>query len=431
MSVTKKYLWMSSVALVGAALMTAQAQAGAFGTRQQSGYYLGQAYAGVGAPGPSISGMYWNPAVVTTAKVRTSESHHSLVWSSVDIQQTNLGGTGSASSDTFGWIPTSYTAIPLNNGFFVGLHTAAPYGSLTKYQNPWGTGGTGSFYAATSQVRSINLNAIVGYQFSDQLSVAAGLQAQYFSVRFTRGIPGGLELKGNDWGFGFTAGVTYKPVAGTEIGIGYRSAIEHDIGGKFSAPALLVPRGTKVTADITLPQMATIGIRQKINDQWTVSASAEWVGWSSLGPTPIVAKANGATLTTLNNFNYDDGWYFAIGAEYKYSESLTFRAGVGYEISPIPDHIRTMGVPDADRLWLSAGATYNYSSRLSFDLAYTHINTISATYDLSSVAANPNANPLAPFTGKSDTNINIIGLAVRYKWDEPPKAEPLPVNAKF
>ncbi len=73
------------------------------------------------------------------------------------------------------------------------------------------------------------------------------------------------------------------------------------------------------------------------------------------------------------HFNYQDQWYFALGAEYAYSPSLTVRTGVNYEISPITDRTRSIVLPDSNRIGVSVGGSYRYSDRVTFDLAYTHL----------------------------------------------------------
>ena len=42
------------------------AEAGGFAVREQSAYGQGSSFAGMAAPGDSISAMFWNPAAVTS-----------------------------------------------------------------------------------------------------------------------------------------------------------------------------------------------------------------------------------------------------------------------------------------------------------------------------------------------------------------------------
>ncbi len=72
-------------------------------------------------------------------------------------------------------------------------------------------------------------------------------------------------------------------------------------------------------------------------------------------------------------FQYDDGWFFSAGAEYRWTDRLTVRGGIGYEISPITDQVRTPRLPDNDRFWASVGLSWKVAPFARFDLAYTHL----------------------------------------------------------
>ena len=81
-------------------------------------------------------------------------------------------------------------------------------------------------------------------------------------------------------------------------------------------------------------------------------------------------------------FQYQNGWFFSGGAEYQWNDRLAVRSGIGFERSPVTDQVRMPLVPDNDRIWLSAGATYQYSNKISLDLAYTHVFVKSTSIDI-------------------------------------------------
>ena len=79
-----------------------------------------------------------------------------------------------------------------------------------------------------------NATPSVAYRINDWISVGAGVQIQYARMAFDHGLTGfnpnvGLipvgdaNLSANGWGYGFTAGVTLTPTPTTTIGLGYRS----------------------------------------------------------------------------------------------------------------------------------------------------------------------------------------------------------------
>ena len=109
--------------------------------------------------------------------------------------------------------------------------------------------------------------------------------------------------------------------------------------------------------------------------------TVEWTNWSRLGSPRVYNGLTGTLLAASPTLplEYDDGWFFSVGGEYRINPAWTVRAGVGYEISPIDVENRNPRLPDSDRVWLSLGATYNWSEQLSFDVAYSHLFTVGNT----------------------------------------------------
>ena len=110
-----------------------------------------------------------------------------------------------------------------------------------------------------------------------------------------RGSPGRLSgplgistLEGDDVGFGLTAGIKVTPVPGTEIGLGYRSFINHELDGTLKT----ANAGTFDVDydDVNLPDLVTLGIRQRIIDRFRVMAGAEWSNWSRFDTVKIEGR---------------------------------------------------------------------------------------------------------------------------------------------
>jgi long-chain fatty acid transport protein len=228
-------------------------------------------------------------------------------------------------------------------------------------------------------------------------------------------------LEGDDIGFGWTAGITLTPWAGTQFGVGYRSMIHHELEGtqSTSAPFSLVP----IKAKVNLPEMVTVGLTQWFTPAFNVSLGFEWTNWSRAGTQAIVGPTGPINALPLN---YKDGYFYSAGAEYWFSPRIAVRAGVAYEESPITDEVRTPRLPDNDRIWLSLGATYKWSDKLSFDAAFTHIFVKDTPIRIVPGHAE---HVRAPFPGLGvvplnfvadvDANVNIFSVALKYRWDDP------------
>lgn len=410
-----------------AAIAVEAAQAGAFALREQSAYGQGMSFAGVAAGG-SLSSSFWNPATLSQVMGFEFESVGSLVVPTIEITPdptvatAGYGASGDIGQDAF--VPAAYGAVRLSESFVAGISITGPFGLVTDPATNW----AGQTYSRSSKVFSTNVNPMVAYQFGDMVSIGAGVQIQYFDTRLktaTDVVPGAPSaiLEGDDIGFGFNLGLQLRPAEGTEIGVGFRSSIAHDLQGTVRSPAGTVPIG----ADLDLPEMVSLGIRQRIGAAFTVAATAEWTNWSRLGTVPAVATAAaaaGATITTLP-FEYDDGWFFSLGGEYAWSDRTALRAGIGYELSPVSDAVRGTRLPDDDRIWLSAGLSHQLDERFSFDLGYTFVSTFDTRIGID--AASPHFNGL-PFSADVDSNVHIFAAAVKVKLGTPAAAaadEPL------
>src|SRR4051812_9964637 len=141
-------------------------------------------------------------------------------------------------------------AVQTNRATSVALSRAvpAPIGLSTFQQNALLAGG-----ATLAQISQLNASI-------------AGLTAVSLLA------PSG-RITGDDIGVGYTLGATLKPWAGTEIGVGFRSSMHHELEGKIT-PALGIVE--PVRAPVNLPEIVTVGLSQQVGAQWKILAGYEW-----------------------------------------------------------------------------------------------------------------------------------------------------------
>jgi long-chain fatty acid transport protein len=341
-----------------------------------------------------------------------------------------LGGTGDTATDAL--VPAAYYSWQFRPDMWLGLSVNSPFGLGVSFPISW----AGQDYAAgSSYLKTYNATPSFAWRINDMISVGVGVQIQYGKADLSHGFSGCLaacgplglaELSGHGWGYGFTAGVTLTPTPTTTIGIGYRSAINQKIDGTLVTIPPPFATTTPVSTTLNLPDIVSVGLRQRLTSQLTGLATVEWTNWSRIGTSNVVTSS-GAVATTLP-FQYKDGWLFSVGAEYQWSDPLKLRAGIGYEISPITDQVRTPLLPDNDRLWLSAGGTYQWSPKLSFDLAYTHLFVKSTPINITAASGNPWFNGISDYIGDVSSHVDIISVAMKYRWDDP---APAPVKQGY
>jgi long-chain fatty acid transport protein len=408
--------------------------AGGFGVREQSAEFQGMSFAGNGAAGGGLSGMYWNPAIAAYAPAGIySESHYAAAFGRVEITGdvysggTNLGlprDSGDIAKDAI--IPASYMSWRINDRLVAAISVNSPFGLTTEPANRYWAGQT---FARTSDIKTYNFSPTLAYRLTPAIAVAVGLQIEHIEGRLksASGInptSANTLIQGDDTAFGFTAGVNVRLTEKTNIGLGYRSAIDHTLEGSISIPGSAVPPaalGASVKAGITLPEIVTLSLRHGLTNRLTLLGTVEWSNWSRAdkldvvcanntgGGNPVFCPGGNGQLATSLPLGWQDGWFFSLGGEYQYSEKLTLRTGFAYEISPIQAaDERSLRVPDTDRVWASLGATYKWNDRFSFDLAYTHI------FGVGDDAIDRTERGLR-FIGSSDLQIDIVSASLKMK----------------
>jgi long-chain fatty acid transport protein len=396
-------IYLLSAAALGAALLaSADAQAGGFAIREQSTVGAGDSFAGEGTTGMGLSAMFWNPAAVTQERGATFELHNTVIGSrATRVTDPVLTSPALLALEPLnfrheigqtGFIPNFYSAIKIDENWFLGLAMAAPYG-LSIDQN--GRGQAAQQLGNRASIESIEGNPIIGYKFNEMVSVAVGARITYVRAHLNRSlfalppfqnIDSPVQTDLSDTGLGFTAGITVKPLPGTELSLGYRSQERLKLAGTAffvpNAALALQPQlapfngsTNQLRSSETLPDEVSFGVSQRITDTFTLLGTVEWTHWSVLQQVPLAftsGPAPGTTATTINFF-FRDGWFFSLGGEYKWDPQTTFRAGVAYEISPVVDQFRDINLPDSDRVHASAGITRYLGKGITLDFGYSHI----------------------------------------------------------
>lgn len=413
----------ATTSMIAVGGMVSAAQASGIINSSQSAVFNGMSYAGFAAPGSSSPAtMFMNPATMTGFKNFTIDSNYTFgvpvtkingATNSPAINGLYSGSSGDVGKDYF--VPATYIIYPVNDRLFLGLSVNTTYGNTTKPDALW----RGSFFAATSKLRITTATPSVAYKINEMWSVGVGLQVQYGSARQYQAIPpAGIANAGissaDGWGVGVSAGVTFTPVKTTQIGLGWRSFVDHKLSGTTVFPAAPF-RDPSAKGTLNLPNRINLSLRQTLTDKFDLLASVEWQNLSRLG--------NGRLNTVFPAlavlpFGYSDGWMFALGGEYKYNNKLTLRAGAAYEKSGVTDAIRRVSLPDNDRIWLSSGFTYDVMDRLSVNASYSFLHIKKAPITQTAGALT--------FTGTSKATAHLISLGLTSRWgDAPAKEQPL------
>ncbi|MRI34077.1 long-chain fatty acid transporter [Endozoicomonas sp. OPT23] len=400
-------------AVFAAMIPAMQANAAGFQVGEHSAAGLGRAFAGEAAIADDASVVARNVAGMSFLEGRTFTGAVSYIKPVVEIEN-NVSGALSPLSPSGkdkavaneAIVPVFYYVAPVNDKLSYGVGGFTNYGFTTDFSKSTGVTPAADY----SEVMSYNLNASLSYKLQDNLSVGFGANAVYVKAQLTNtlgfdiptmGIKAGtlMDVKGDDWGYGWNVGILWEPVSGTRIGASYRSSVKTTLEGKAKSDIVngtITPTdyNSKGSVDLELPSIAELSVYQQINENLAVHASYMKTGWSSFEEI-VIDLDNGAKVVDKQGYNDASRW--AVGATYKYSKAWTLRAGYAYDNSPVGNVDRSFRIPDTDRQWYSFGAKYKLNSQQSIDLGYAFLKADKAKIEDEFEFA---GNSLAKFEGE-------------------------------
>lgn len=433
---------------IAAALMVpGTAFAGGFYIQEQSVSGLGTAFAGAAADTPDASTIYYNPAGMTdlgSAEISTGV-HYISPRSSFDNQgstassQPGTGGgnvalSGDDGSDPFpsAAVPNFYAAAPVNDdgSLWAGIGVSSPFGLGNEYDDDF----TGRYDSTENEMITINAAPSIAWAPDERISVGAGVDVQYVDATLKSALPspitaggpvpatdGSTDLSGDALSVGFNVGAILKPDAATRIGVHYRHGIDHKLEGqlKTRVPTDIPAVGgnlltENISATLNLPSIASFAVSRQVTPKLKILGGINWYRWSSFEDIPV-ERADGSVDHTPQN--YSNTWGFAAGARYRVRENLELKTGAQYDQTPTADGFRSTRVPDGDRTWVSAGATYDINDKWVFDLSGTYVDVSEEDINLTNtVDYGGGATATYNLNGKIEGDVSIVSAALRYKF---------------
>lgn len=378
----------ASCALAAALFAVASpAAAQSYYLQEQSARAAGRAYSGEAAD-RGVSSLWWNPAAIARSGRELYVGVHAVaVNSEVADAGSSLtypggvtvpvSGTTAPSPIESGLVPNFAVATPIGDRLAVGLSVAAPYNFTTKYE----AGSFARYDALTSELRSADVGLTAAMRVTDWLDLGVGVDAQYVEAKLTSALPnlspllpdGSSSLEGSGWDYGWNAGAQAH-FGRLDLGLSYRSAIEHELDGDVVIAGLVGPLAganiaTEGVAGFNTPWFASASVRYRLNDKLTLNAQVNRIGWSEFDAIEVAYPGGGQTIVQ----DYKDVTTGAIGFDYAATDKLTFRGGLGYTPTPTRDTERTARIPDADRWLVSGGMSMRATDQLTVDFGLTYV----------------------------------------------------------
>ena len=397
--------------------------AAGFALIEQNASGMGNAYAGSSAVAEDASTIYFNPAGMAYIQGTQAVGALHLINPNVEFNNKGsiaadlpgpaparpLGGEGPNAGDLV-IVPNFYFKMDLTDSVKLGIGINAPFGLKTEYDRKW----IGRFQADKSEFKTININPSIAFKVNDQLALGFGVSAMRAEATLSRALNVGLaesnvEIKGNDWGFGYNLGAIFQATTNTRFGVAYRSKVEQHLDGRAKSPFTAVNAlplrtlNTDVTADVTLPENFSISAFSQVNDTWDILGDVTWTRWSQFEELRIV-RDNKSTLAVTPE-NWDNTLRYSVGVNYHYSDAIKLRAGLAYDEEAISDKFRTARIPGNDRKWLSLGAGWQVNPASKLDVGYSHLFLSDAKVDDNQIASGNGR-----LRGDFEASVDILSL---------------------
>lgn len=389
----------AAAAMMVAGAFATQTYAAGFQLSEQSAIQMGRAMAGAGIVGDDLSAVHYNPAGMTLLSGTRMQATGTWVAVNLDYEG-NYGQSenGRLKGQT---IPAGFITHQINDSLWAGLGLTVPYGMGTEYGEGW----EGRERGTESMILTFDINPNLAWKVNDKLSVGGGISLQYAKAELGSGRMAELgsgrivsknghtinsNVKGDSWAWGWNVGVMFQPVETVRLGLAYRSNISHNADGHTTLNNVPVKTDnglvlTNIRSDmevrIKTPDTITFSATWEATDALRLSGTARWSKWSNFHSLDVqnLDLAGTQFSSTVVENNWDDTWFFSVGADYKLNGQWTIRGGVAYDQGPVENQYRMAVIPDTDRVWFSGGASYKYTDNLTFDFGATYIKGVGDT----------------------------------------------------
>ncbi|MDR1075195.1 MAG: outer membrane protein transport protein [Xanthomonadaceae bacterium] len=391
---------------IAGALACGQAHAAAFQLKENSAKGQGRAFAGSISAPDDASVVGTNPAAMRLLDGRQFQFDVSTIRFSAkysgeahDALGRPLTGGNGGDAGMIAPLPSVYAHLPVGDKLHFGASLMVPFGFETDYSRNW----VGRYNGLRTKLQAVDLGVSMSYDVNPYVSFGVSVFAERLNVQLTNavdfggilagsGVPGYLpasadgmsSLKGDNTQVGFTVGGLFSITDDTHIGINYRSQMVHKVTGgtvDFYVPGDAAAifgatrpgwfTDTKGRATITLPELATISLTHRINDQWSIMADVSRTAWSKFDSVRV--HMNSGQPDNMLNFGYRDTTFASIGADYRLNDQLTLRGGLAYDQTPTTNEHRDVRVPDASRKWVSLGLSWAPGEHAEYNIGYTHL----------------------------------------------------------
>ena len=327
------------------------------------------------------SAIYYNPAGIT--QLDGTRAQYGVYAITLDAS-VNPALPGAKDLDTnfeYQAAPQFYlTYKSPSHPVALGLGIYAPFGFGLEYPDdaPFRT------LARKGRIQYLSFNPVFAIEITKTLSLAVGGSINHGRAKLARGIVTAgdeFQFRGDGVGYGFNAGLLWKPHPMHSFGLTYRSATSIDFSGhsRVRIPSFKVatPFGpfkvpefdseNDADLDFQFPQTIIAGYSFRPTPDWNFEFDLDWTDWDSLNT--LTLRQSGGNIAIP--FNWESSFLYEFGITRYLPHGFSLSAGYIYSENSVPNESFNPLIPDTNRHIVSAGIGQT-GDRLSWNLAWQY-----------------------------------------------------------
>ncbi len=327
-----------------------------------------------------------NPANLMEVENISVMGSFTFVYAETEFE--GVDGREGKTRDSLKFLPNIHAAWPVENDLVFGLGVTTPFGQSTE----WRKDGPFRYEAPHfAQMTTVNIAPTLATKVGDALSIGVSANVYWSELELRQMVPwamatgvpglpdGEARLKGDGFGFGGSAGITWQATDSQRFALVYKSPfnVEYDGNARLgNAPPPLAMAGadrSDFDSEIKFPTIVALGYGLEVRDDFRIGLEVEWIEFSRFEELPIeVGQDNiGGMFPQSVDQDWKDTWTLGVGGEWEFAFPWTLRAGYSFMESPIPSRTMAPTLPDADRHLLSIGLGYEHGLN-AWDVAYAY-----------------------------------------------------------
>lgn len=282
------------------------------------------------------------------------------------------------------WAPGMYYVKQINDKEWFGMGTWSRFGMVSQFER----NSVAAFNSFSAKLNGVTLGANYARKIDKKWTASLGAEVNYVGLQLDKNafapatMASPLHVEGESYALGWNAAANYAFDDKNEVGLVYRSKINHSMEADYDAhgwvSGVYGPVGDAY-ACVSLPESLTLGYNHKFNDKTRVELNYIWTRWERYNALDITFTPDNGnpSMMVAQPKNWTNGKRFAIGLEHKFSDKYSGLLGYAFDHSNIPYDGGDFLIPTGTRSTYSIGAQYHDKKQtLAVSLGWMNVGSL-------------------------------------------------------